>query len=236
MSTDTKYDVDKERYLISVVIPTMWMANEIYKSIEFLSKSKFVKEIIIINNNRQATPDQSKIYISNKIKVVTPYDNVFVGEGWNIGVRNSTGSIVCLLNDDVYFVSEDAFRAVIQFKFDKCSIIGLGPYNILKEITPDTDTSTEIFPVPYKDYGWGVIMFFKREDYIYIPPSLKVAYTDNFLFDMMSYKTGRSPYSIRHKVIGKLSVTSSVLFDKLNFDDINKDALATYECIKSIIE
>ena len=82
--------------MISFIIPTIWKAEEIYKSIEQFKRVKDKNvELIIVDNTH------SDFYDSDpRITVVKCSKNIFVNPSWNIGVRLSRNKYVCLLNDD----------------------------------------------------------------------------------------------------------------------------------------
>ena len=87
---------------ISVIVPTMWRANHLFsKMIPFILDSPFVCELIIIDNDSKLRPNNIDLS-SEKIKILDFGENIFFNKSMNVGVENSKGDIVCLLNDGIY--------------------------------------------------------------------------------------------------------------------------------------
>lgn len=208
--------------MFTVVIPTMWRADELYKTIDTLNNSDIIDEIIIINNNRHKRIDLDKVSLSDKFKIITPHDNLFVGESWNLGVRYAKNELVCLLNDDIILRNDVGFRAVLNYGFKECSIIGLGSWAIVDSLAETNDTIT-IYESKYMDYGYGVCMFFNKSDYTIIPPELKLSYTDNYLYVMMPKKTGRKALNMVWKLVGRFSTTVCDFRDKFNSKEASEE-------------
>ena len=75
--------------MLSIVIPTLQKNKEIlYNLIDSLDTDKSVGEIIIIDNSLKGIE-----YISQKVKVITPEENLFVNPSWNLGVKEARISV-----------------------------------------------------------------------------------------------------------------------------------------------
>ena len=86
--------------MISIIIPTLWKADEIYDTISSFQKYNYIEaELIIINNS------QKQIEFEN-INIITPYTNVGVNPAWNMGVNASRYEMVLLLNLVILKVKE----------------------------------------------------------------------------------------------------------------------------------
>ena len=84
--------------MITFIIPTIWKAEEIYKSIEQFKRLENKKaELIIVDNTH------SDFYDSDpRITIVKCSNNIFVNPAWNIGVKLTRNKYICLLRDAIY--------------------------------------------------------------------------------------------------------------------------------------
>lgn len=87
-------EIDK---YFSIVIPTMWKSNKIFGMLPVYEKSKYVKEIIIIDNNPKKKIDLSEY---KKIRYYTKGKNIYVNPSWNWGYALSNYNLI-LANDDI---------------------------------------------------------------------------------------------------------------------------------------
>ena len=90
---------------VTIVIPTLQVVfNEItLKMVEQIClKTKFVHEVIIINNaNSDMMTESFKNY--PMVSVVNDLPNLYVNSAWNYGLSRCNTEYYCLLNDDVVF-------------------------------------------------------------------------------------------------------------------------------------
>jgi GT2 family glycosyltransferase len=119
--------------MISIVIPTLQKNKEVlYNLIDSLDTDNSVGEIIIIDNSLKGIE-----YISQKVRVITPKENLFVNPSWNLGVREAKYDIVALLNDDIC-VCEDFCSSVISKMTPDMGIVGFNSGDFM-EVTEKFD-------------------------------------------------------------------------------------------------
>lgn len=166
----------------SIIIPTLWRAEEIFELCQSLDRVDCVKEVFIINNNRIASPDLSRILLSPKFNVITPFANTFVSEAWNMGVRASTSNIVCLGSDDVV-LDEKLFDYLKNVDFLNIGLLGLQDGAVVEKVDPNKQY--EIRGADFRNHGYGCSMFVHRKYYIPIPKTIKIFFNDDFLFNFI---------------------------------------------------
>lgn len=166
--------------MISIVIPTLQKNKEVlYNLIDSLDTDNSVGEIIIIDNSLKGIE-----YISQKVRVITPKENLFVNPSWNLGVREAKYDIVALLNDDIC-VCEDFCSSVISKMTPDMGIVGFNSGDFM-EVTEKFDkqpikSEITLEPIKYMDKYFGVAMFFFKNAYTQIPNDMKIVYGDNLL-------------------------------------------------------
>ncbi len=188
-----EYDIDKlskikhtiydkkflqETTLFSIVIPTQWNLKNINDFEYFLNtidKSKYVGEIILIDNdNKNIKIDLSKY---KKIKHIINNENIFVNPSWNLGysLHNYEYKLI-LANDDLKIKDniDIIFELLNKTEFE---IVGLG-YN--ENIKNSNIEYIEKFP--RSSYG----SFLYVKNYKYIPEQLKIWSGDNLQFNSVS--------------------------------------------------
>ena len=226
---------------ISCIIPTLWIPDTFYKSCDVLNANQFIKEVIIINNNNNNkkkidflkygnhTVEQpillyDKDYIVDvygKFKILTPPSNVYVSESWNVGVITSNSNIICLLNDDV-IVEEETFRLSVELLNSSTGIIGI-KQNCFNNLTH----TNEYEIVAHRPIAFGCCMIMHKENYIEIPPVLKIWYNDDFLFDNVK---GTHYCLTGAKIAGSVSATLNNNTHKSEFDEIiNQDRIEYFK-------
>lgn len=186
--------------MFTVIIPTIWKANTFEKQLIELCNCKFIDEIILINNNKDNTPN---IDILNNIKIlhIKPDKNLIVNPSWNIGVKLSKNNNICLLNDDILF-DINLFEFMLKHK-DK-TLCGISMDNCEGEFRlVEANTRTHCF---------GCMMFLRKDSYNIIPDNLLLLYGDDYLFHK-NIKNGNKNYYIygckNNKVFGVSSCTTS---------------------------
>lgn len=130
--------------MFSVIIPTIWKSDVIFRLVENISKSDLVGEIILINNN----PSEDKFISNHKVREFK-FDNIYVNPSWNFGVSVSKYENICLCNDDILF-NTDIFKYIeenIKYK-----IIGVDKlsYSI------KSDNDYKLSKVLVRNKGWVV--------------------------------------------------------------------------------
>jgi hypothetical protein len=205
------YIEEKIKNKFSVIIPTLWKSNFIYKLLDDLESSSYVGEIILIDNNNEYDKHIEKYY--TKINLVRSETNLYVNPSWNIGANLAKYENLVICNDDINF-DADSTLSYISTVIDDVDIIGLDINNFY---------SDKCDPMLKKIEGrpscWGCLMFIKKNKWIYIPESLKIACGDDFL--LKSYSD--NAYMITNiSVDGEISATSILPdFFNLSFKDID---------------
>lgn len=166
--------------MISVIIPTLQKNKELlYSLIDNLDYDNSVGEIIIIDNSLKGIE-----YLSEKVRVITPKENLFVNPSWNLGVREAKYDIIALLNDDIVLCDNFCSAVVSKMKPDM-GIIGFNSedYMIVCNKFDYKPQKNELSfePIKYMDKYFGIVMFFYRAAYTPIPNEMKVTYGDNWL-------------------------------------------------------
>ena len=180
--------VDKEMYKapkknmdnikFSVVIPTQWNLKNISNFEHFLNileKSKYVGEIIVIDNdNKNIKLDLSKY---KKVKHIVNSENIYVNPSWNLGYS------ICNKNNKLIFANDDLkiYDDNIDIIFDMLSkttfeIVGLSYRN------DNINVIEKIDNFPSKNYG----SFLYVKKYYYIPEQLKIWAGDHYQFQNVS--------------------------------------------------
>jgi hypothetical protein len=196
----------------SVIIPTLWKSNFIYKLLDELDNCNYVGEIIIIDNNNKYNDKVNKNY--NKIKVLSYIDNQYVNPSWNIGVLNSKYDNICICNDDINFETR-----IFEFvsNLSDCGIIGMDINSLYEK---DINKTLYIEKINERLSCWGCLLFIKKQKWVNIPEQLKVACGDDYLLQ----KLKDNAYIIRGlKAEGEVSKTS------LNFSDVADEDIKIYK-------
>ena len=164
---------------ISVVIPTL-LKNVLFLKnlILTLEKDSNVDEIIVIDNSLKGLEVDS-----NKLRLITPKENIFVNPSWNLGVKEAKNDIIALLNDDITI--PDNFCSRIAAKLQpKMGVVGY--YEDFVEITPElvekpAESEIEFKEIFARPEQWGIAIFFYKTSYFEIPEDLKILFGDDWL-------------------------------------------------------
>lgn len=162
----------------SVVIPTQWNLKNISNFEHFLNileKSKYVCEIIVIDNdNKNIKLDLSKY---KKVKHIVNSENIYVNPSWNLGYS------ICNKNNNLIFANDDLkiYDDNIDIIFDMLSkttfeIVGLSYRN------DNINVIEKIDNFPSKNYG----SFLYVKKYYYIPEQFKIWAGDDYQFKNVS--------------------------------------------------
>ena len=192
----------------SVIIPTMWYSDRIHRNLSNLEDCDMVGEIILIDNNPSLKPTQIDY---TKIRYITKDYNIFVNPAWNLGVELSKYDNICISNDDIIF-STDIFSFIIQ-NIDE-GVFGMSTGNYYGE---GIDNPYQINRIDRRGWGWGCLLFLKKQNYVPIDERLKIACGDDWLFHHMD------GYEIRGLDLGddRISQTSiKAEFFKQQLEDI----------------
>jgi hypothetical protein len=186
----------KNTQKFSIIIPTMWRSNLIFKMLEKYEINDQIEEIILIDNNPINKPNLSRY---KKIVYFTNGKNNFVNPSWNMAYSIAKKDVI-LANDDIFFDDLDAVIDV--FTKSDYEIIGLSTKNTGNGIRIET-----INEFPANNYG----CFMYVKNFNYIPEKYKIWYGDKYLFDFVK-KRG-------------ILMNSNVLVDKSQTIDFNNNEL-----------
>lgn len=218
---------------ISVIVPTMWRANDFFsKMIPFVVNSPVVCELIIIDNDSKLRPNDID-FSSEKIKFFDFGENLFFNKSMNIGVEESTGDIVCLLNDDVIF--DPAIFSAISQNFDKETMGMIFPhpayFNRGKE-NLELIQKLALVECEKPLDGFGCCMFIHKDNFEMIPQEFVHHFGDVFLYEIMKLKNKKSYFLHNWVVITPMRVTTAVVPEahekSLNDWAIASEVLARY--------
>ena len=162
---------------ISVIIPTMWRSKKTLQLLNDLYDSKYVHEIIIIDNDVAA-----KNQYTDKVKYYPQVENIYVNPAWNLGVSLANNDLLCICNDDINFNVNDYIKFILPH-ISKLGIFGsnIRPYHkvtqdLLYKINDDRITKAAL-----ATQGFGMLMFLNKKNWIDIPNSLKIWFGDDWL-------------------------------------------------------
>jgi GR25 family glycosyltransferase involved in LPS biosynthesis len=160
--------MDNNQKSFSIIIPTMWRSDKIFKMLPIYEKSKYVKEIIIIDNEPSKKTDLSKY---SKIKYYSENTNIYVNPAWNVGYTISKYELI-LANDDIIIQDLDkVLNLLLETNYD---IVGVN-------LKPILDKGMEILPInEFPGNSYGCFMYIKN--YRYIPEKYKIWFGDDILF------------------------------------------------------
>lgn len=208
---------------IDIVIPTMWKEENLPQYLEQYAKSKFVKQIIVIDNDYINRP-KSKIFQHEKITIVNYGKNIYVNPAWNEGYYRCKSDVMCVLNDDI-FVEDTIFEYMSILDFSEIDLIGvhlkgsIDNYHIVDH--PDKEDVlirlkvNKTQPIGGQSYAFGVCMFIKRTSYRVIPSLYQIWFGDDYLIQHC-----KNIYTLKtSKIKGEISKTI-VAFNEES--DVNK--------------
>jgi len=206
--------INEEKF--SIIIPTLWKANEqLLPMLDIYINNELIGEIIIIDNDISNTPTLPQ---HPKIKILPQKENIFVNPAWNLGVKTSEFNKLMIANDDILLQKSDfneLLNKILYSLLTSGKLIGIDQscyHNINEEKIKLKKIN---FPDLYKHeipYGFGCLMFINKEDYKEIPEELKIGCGDNFLFQNLE------PWVVENlNMEGKVSSTieSSKFFNQI---------------------
>jgi len=193
----------------SVIIPTMWYSDKIFKLLDNLESSPLVGEIILIDNNKGERPAQ--INNTDKIIILEQEENIYVNPAWNLGVELSKFDNLCITNDDLVWDIN-----ILPFILENIHLGVIGQSTSNYNRNPTSELTLERMGV--RDWGWGCCFFLTKENWLPIPEGLKIACGDDYLVKHLT------PYRIKGVGIDykEVSITSiKNEFSQIQLNDIN---------------
>lgn len=182
--------------MLSVVIPTLYRSESIYRTILELSREDSVGEIILVDN----TPNDRPFRLDRLVHVLEGR-NTYVNPAWNKGVSMARHDKVCLLNDDIFF-DWSLLSMVAQMLTADVGFIGMHPDNMSNDrpgpfydggpslVQPPPDGKTR---AGHRPTNWGTCIFFDKASWDPIPDDMLVWGGDDWLF----YRSPRQNYLLR---------------------------------------
>lgn len=207
--------------MISVIIPTLLKVDRLETTLNELSSCDFVGEIIVINNTIH-----EKLYNIPKVKEIFLGKNIYVNPSWNLGYNLSSFDKLCFLNDDVWF-NWNKLYDISTYITEENGIIGMSNDNYY-----ECNDSFDIVPYNgYRPIGYGCCFFIHKNNYDYIPNSMKIWCGDDWIF----YRSTNQNYIIKGlKCSGYISKTVDDKLLSQTFETItNNDMSEMIGYIKS---
>jgi len=181
--------------MISIVVPTMWRFRPFLDFVQELVKVPEVGEVFIVNNNRTVTPIHP-VLSHPKVSMYTPESNIYVNPAWNLGARLAKNDKLCIMNDDV-IVDLKLFTRMDDWLGTDVGLVGISPGRPEWGQPAFTNGAIDIIPWNQEHtFGFGSLFFVHRDNWINIPPQLKIYYGDNWLFDTQLYVTRKPNWII----------------------------------------
>lgn len=194
----------------SVVIPTMWRSERTLPMLKDLDASDYIEEIIIVDNDTSKCPDLSDI---SKLIYLPQKKNIYVNPAWNLGVEASSCNYVCILNDDISFDVDSAFKSALKRLIAGYTLLGLDQLSYV-----DLDLSDKLS----RFYGFGCCMFLDRSEWTPIPDGLRIWYGDTWMVNKFT-SVGFIVINVQSEIsttVNSLGVASVIALDEINWRSI----------------
>lgn len=164
----------------SIIIPTMWYRLDcLIPMLEQYERSRYVGEVIIINNRRKGYPRTMGRY--KKVRVINDGNNLFVNPSWNLGVSVAEYENIILANDDIVISDVSILLGRLSGFLGFGYIIGPGRMCFAQKRRHRDVPVFRVFELGGQDYGFGTFMLMEKSSYVYIPEQMKVWFGDTFL-------------------------------------------------------
>ena len=158
--------------MFSVIIPTLQRSPVTPLLVDMYCSHPLVAEVIIVNNSVDLLSSRH-----SKLRVLEQGRNTFVNPAWNLGVAQARSEFLVISNDDIVFNSHVLDVAAKALRLP-VGIIGPDEYSFRRS----RDDRLWVSPSYRRTSGFGTLMFLRRDNYIPIPPDLRVWYGDDWLF------------------------------------------------------
>lgn len=177
--SDIRHASEKIHYLekISVIIPTIWKANNyLRQSLQDLDKEYLVEEIIVINNNKEETPNWIKQ--NKKVKLIDPGERLYFNKSVNLGVDLCKNDICCALNDDVIIINRNIFKYISEQLKHESGAIFISKNSINAH---GVNLSIELKKISGIEHGNGMLFFLRKSSFVKIPEKIVHHHGDGFI-------------------------------------------------------
>lgn len=177
----THFIKNSEGGMFSVIIPTMWRSSKTSKLLKDLYSSKYIHEIIIIDNDTSAKNVELDQY-SDKVRYYPQSENIYVNPAWNLGVSLANNDLLCICNDDINFDVDDYIQAILP-SISELGVFGanIRPFRkVSKDLMYKID-NIKILKAALASQGFGMLMFMNKKNWIDIPSNLKIWFGDDWI-------------------------------------------------------
>lgn len=220
---DSEYDSYMKLYneifkknMISVIIPTLWKCDRLYKTLEELNSHELVGEILLFDN----TSNTKKIENLQKVNHILEGKNTYVTAPWNKGAAISKYDKLLILNDDNW-MDWSIINILYEYITPDIGIIGMAG----DAIDLNENGELKLVPVSHRHGNFGIAMFIHKNNWIPIPSEMKVWCQDDWLF-VKNRDRGKQNYSLTNfKIHGLISMTNNFLNDNIEIQKIRENDL-----------
>lgn len=160
----------------SVIIPTIWKSHYTIPLLNELSKSDYVGEIILIDNQ----PIEGHEIKIKKVIHIKEKENTYVNPAWNKGVSLAKYDNITISNDDILFDVDEYYHYITQLNpFKDYGYIGAHSENY--ELKESDNVRIEQYSNQNNFGGWGCLFSFHKSNWRDLPNELKIWYGDNLI-------------------------------------------------------
>lgn len=106
----------KDRSLVSIVIPTYNRKEKLYRLLESIKRSTYPKnklEVIVVDDSSDESYDDFKKIFPN-VTLLKNKDEKFLAETRNIGIKNSNGEYIFIIDDD-NIIEKHCIKILVNF-------------------------------------------------------------------------------------------------------------------------
>jgi hypothetical protein len=189
----------------------MWCSDLIFKLLDMLNDNDMVGEIILIDNDSSKRTKQ--ITSTSKLRIIEQEQNIYVNPAWNLGVELANYPNICISNDDLVWNVQ-----LLPFILENLhlGIIGQATSNYF-----DGHSEIKIESITERKWGWGCCFFLQKEQWIPIPPQLKVACGDDWLVSKIpAYEISGTPIETEPHPWSVSRTASKNEFVQISFQDM----------------
>lgn len=179
---------------MNIVIPTLWLSESFPDALASYTRNSEIRNIIVIDNNRNARPDLPLHIMSNpKLKLVEQVENIYVNAAWNLGVdlvKKGSG-LVTLLNDDIK-VSGEVWTMLNRRDWGEGEVAGVLTHAVENEDMTKLGQEDMVHELVALDYdrnisigqqypGFGSMLVFQSAWYEPVPCELRIWFGDDWI-------------------------------------------------------
>lgn len=171
--------------MLTIVVPTMWRYEPFVQFLDDLTKPDIVDQIIVINNDKERTPQNRPTH--SKIEYVDNEYNIFVNPAFNLGVQLARNENVCIINDDVLFGFQTLYAADrFLNEHPECGVLGICPGETKYQHPPFINGSIDFIEwhpdiSPAMFFGFCMLFFVRKSEWLPIPIGLNLYYGDDWV-------------------------------------------------------